>query len=152
MATHKLTDGWDVVCRIEESYRISLMDDWHRMLSEDSSPPRLPIDLQRRCNSLISTIDHLLGRQEVLSDEKLSSCLAEHRVWLEKMSPPCRLMRLPAELREQIFALAVTERVVVSGELVWIGAPPRAVRVLQQRPIRMDRLNKPAPPGMCASL
>jgi len=61
----------------------------------------------------------------------------------EESSPPRRaaLLELPAELREQIWMRAVT---------VWTVRPEDGVAtvVLENMPIRMDRFNRPQPPGI----
>lgn len=61
----------------------------------------------------------------------------------------CRLLALPAELRELIWLHTVTE---------WTPAPEdkhdkhtspqRRSRILEKRPIRMDRFNRPLPPAI----
>ncbi|KAK4498205.1 hypothetical protein PRZ48_010862 [Zasmidium cellare] len=62
----------------------------------------------------------------------------------------CRLLALPAELREQIWIHTVTE---------WMPAPSdkqdkhasssqRSSNILEKKPIRMDRLNRPLPPAI----
>ncbi|KAK3626793.1 hypothetical protein LTR56_019611 [Elasticomyces elasticus] len=58
------------------------------------------------------------------------------------MPSPSRLLQLPAELREEIWILAVTE---------W--APEKAVkdsavRMLRRTPVRLDRFNRPLPAGI----
>lgn len=146
-------DGWDAISQIEEFYRML------RSPCDSDAPPYLPTILQMWCKSLITMVDLLLAHNsEVLRDDLLSSCLRDHRRGLhELLSPlmamPSRLMALPYELREQIFAFAVTEWIAAPDQSAEASTPPRTgVRVLQQRPIRIDRLNKPAPPGRRALL
>ncbi|CZT14477.1 uncharacterized protein RCC_00456 [Ramularia collo-cygni] len=108
----------------------------------------MTVELQRRCGSLINLVDFHLSSNATMKNENISSCLRQHRQKLEDMLPPCRLMKLPAEIRDMIFAFAVTEWVVASGRGAQIGTPPRTMRVLEQSAIRIDRLNKPAPPAI----
>lgn len=101
---------------------------------------------------LLPDIENLLRRDEVLQVDELSSSLWKLGHCIEAMLPPSpsQLMTLPAELREQIFVLVVTEWIIAPDTFTYIGTPPRKVRLLHQRAIRMDRLNRPSPPGMCA--
>lgn len=147
-----LFDGQYVIRQIEEFYCcIPPHDD---SLRNSSSPSRLTKKQQRRCTELIALVDGLLAHEAILQgNNNPSQWLRGHRQKLEDMLPHCRLMNLPAELREQIFSFAVTEWVPVPDEFVTIGTPPpRSVRVLQKRAIRIDRLNKPTPPGRRAGL
>lgn len=144
-------DGWDAIRQIEEFYHLSKILGQSRSSERDASPC-LPKRQQVSCRSLIAMVDVLLARNSrVLPDDILSSCLRDHRRWLHEMLPPSRLMTLPYELREQMFAFAITEWDANSDQLAEIVTPPRIVRVLQRRPVRIDRLNKPAPPGRRAA-
>ncbi|KAK3110951.1 hypothetical protein LTR53_014250 [Teratosphaeriaceae sp. CCFEE 6253] len=67
--------------------------------------------------------------------------------------PPCRLLALPAELREAIWTFAVTEwtpsKPSLSSTRVDTQRPAPPDRpMLQRTPIRVDRLNRPPPPGL----
>lgn len=146
MSDDVILDARKVIQQAEELYCTTSPND-----IGDTSPPRSTMELQRHCNPLIATTKATLTSDEIPEMNNLWSCINEHRRHLEKMLPSSRLMKLPAELREQIFAHAVTEWVHSQDEISEIGVPPRPARILQQRAIRMDRLNKPAPPGRGAA-
>lgn len=144
MAPHLTEGARDVSAQVEDVY-CATPSNADCGSSSKTSPPRLTTELQRQCHAFLTSPDTVLTSENT---PKRSSYRSGQRQQLENMLPPCRLMNLPAELREQIFAFAVTE---------WIdsledGVASRPVRFLQRRAIRIDRLNKPAPPGRRAAL
>ncbi|CAK4034426.1 Hypothetical predicted protein [Lecanosticta acicola] len=60
----------------------------------------------------------------------------------------CPLLELPAELRELIWLHAVTEWAPVEDASTDAEADPSGARLLDRRPIRMDRFNHGGPPSL----
>ncbi|EGP86703.1 unnamed protein product [Zymoseptoria tritici ST99CH_3D1] len=128
-----------------------------RSSSPPQGTPALTTKQQRQATLLLRRIDRAL-QQDSTHQYDVILRLNEHKRRLEALIPRCRLLELPAEIREGIFILAVTEWGPVPGD-DFIEMPPsevsdarRRVPLLEKRAVRIDRLNRPAPPGLtCVS-
>lgn len=128
-----------------------------RSSSPPQGTPALTTKQQRQATLLLRRIDRAL-QQDSTHQYDVILRLNEHKRRLEALIPRCRLLELPAEIREGIFILAVTEWGPVPGD-DFIEMPPsevsdarRRVPLLEKRAVRIDRLNRPAPPGRSTHL
>jgi hypothetical protein len=116
--------------------------------------PELDSAQLQQANSLLARIKNALQRESTLQDPHLLLRLRQHRSRLQALLPVSRLLDLPAELREQIWIFAVTECGPVARESVGtdlcsadVSGTRRSDQVLEQKAIRIDRHNRPLPPG-----
>jgi hypothetical protein len=121
---------------------------------EAQRKPELTTSQQHQATLLLARIKKVLSQDAmVLQGLALVDRLTEHKRHLEALLPRCQLLELPAEIREQIWVLAVTEWECSPRDLVQLppvtpgSAEMRTITVLERRAIRIDRFNKPVPPG-----